>query len=306
MHRVLSLGCFIAAAMLVVAGGWMNFRFLSAQAHLPSDASVLGMTSIAADIMKATLPPLIAFAWVSRQRLIAGISALTFVVLAVFAFASAVGFSAERRNQVVDTRHGASARHEMLTKQLAAIEARAAKLGEQRASAVIASEIAHPRLQAADCTRTSITRLCQRRAELDAELTRAKVAEDLQREIAHMQSEIIASRSAGALVEAEGQGAAIARLLGLTKEQANDLTLFWIALVVELGSGFGFLIALSGNPLRVAEKAPPADEASHIEAAKPLVRPDPPEEITESQSEPLPLRPLLKRRTSVLHDPPPS
>lgn len=309
MHRLLSITCLIAAILLVAAGGWMNFRFLSGQAHHASDATVLGMTSIAADIMKAILPPLVAIAWTRKERIVAGVGTLTFIVLAVFAFASAVGFSAERRNESSDIQQTASARHAILVKQLAALEARSTKLGEQRASAVVAAEMAvlksNPRwLASAHCIKPGSARLCQRKVELESELTRAELFEGLSANITRVQADIIAAREAGALVQPEGQGNAIARMLGLSKAQAGDLTLFWIALVVELGSGFGVLIALAGNPFGSSWKTLPAPDLNHIEVTQPLARPEQP--VEEKKREPIVLRSLVKRRSSVLHDPPPS
>ena len=74
----------IAAVMLMVAAGWMNWKFMTGFGRSWEDKLALGLASIGIDLMKAALGYLTALAWDKRQWGYVILSSTLFAGLACF------------------------------------------------------------------------------------------------------------------------------------------------------------------------------------------------------------------------------
>ncbi|MGO9720644.1 MAG: hypothetical protein ACLPOA_08680 [Methylocella sp.] len=115
--------------MFIAASAAMNWMFMIAQGKTVLEGQVLGLVSIAIDVVKALMPFFIGAAWAHRQWLRTLLGAGVFGLFFSFSLLSALGFVATSRGAVANSRAALSSQLESARKELGETEARLAALG---------------------------------------------------------------------------------------------------------------------------------------------------------------------------------
>jgi len=254
----------LAAATLMLAAGWMNWRFMTSLATDEGDRLALGLASIGIDGLKAALAYLIAVAWDRRQWGYVAVASITYGLLAILSLASSFGFAAENRDGVLSERNSLAVRHEAVAKELGEVEGKLKPHRTTRAAGVIASEIAGLEKEARwrmtkGCTSVRGVEsggFCRRHAELSVELAEAKVVESLEVRRGALRKSRMDLIEKGALRATDRQ-TYYASMIGVSEAAVRNALLLLLALVMELAAGAGLYLALrplSGEKGRLRER----------------------------------------------------
>jgi len=117
-----------AGFVFIVASAAMNWMFMIAQGKTVLEGQVLGLMSIAIDVVKALMPFFIGAACVHRQWLRTLLGASVFGLFFSYSLLSALGFVATNRGAVANSRATLSSQLESARKEFGETEARLAAL----------------------------------------------------------------------------------------------------------------------------------------------------------------------------------
>jgi hypothetical protein len=259
MRIVASLLGVLAGFMVITASGAMNWMFMTAQGKTPVGGQILGIVSIAVDIVKALLPFLIATAWAHRQWLRTLLGTGVFGLFFTFSLLSALGFVAANRGAVASSRAIVISQFQLASNELEDTETRLAALGITRPEAAVKAEIERVKQdrrwrssQACDSTRPRASRnVCAQMFALDGELARAEAARGLQERVESLKQEIKSFQDRGPGEDKDPQAGFIAHLSGLEILQAQQVLSAFMAIMVEIGAASTLFLALgAGAPAR--------------------------------------------------------
>ncbi|MDH4980961.1 hypothetical protein [Hyphomicrobium sp. D-2] len=244
----------------------MNWLFLSSLGETPLEAHVLGAASAAADILKALLPFFIAWRWREKGYVAVILGSLAFAFFAGFSLLSAIGFAAQTRGALVDSRDGASQEYARMQSAMAEANVRRKALPAHRSAAIVSEEIERHRQN----RRWSATKGCVNATELQsrefcaayfalrAELATAKEEDRLVGQIAVLQEESAKLRGRGAGQDSDPQVTLLSRIFGLGEESVRLSLIIAVALLVEIGASLGlFLASGHGGSEEADEQAQP-------------------------------------------------
>lgn len=258
MRKLLTALCVVAAVVMIVVSGSMNFLFMRSLAATEMEGYVLGGASAAADVLKASLPWFIAIAYRSRRYVFTIFGTLVFAGFSLFSFASALGFAADARGVLVGSRESAA-------KELKRLEAKTVKLGQEllmlgdvRPESVILSEMAALKQDRRFATSNSCTNatartsreFCAQFFRVDADRQRALESARVKGELATIYGDITSLEARGAGREADHQVAVLAMLLDKERDTIRNGLVIAVAILVELGSGLGLWLALGHSDQR--------------------------------------------------------
>ena len=291
----------IAAGVLLVVSMMMNYKFGSSLGKTETDAHIYGMASAAADCFKALAPFFFFAALRNRVWSQAVAAALVWVVVTGYAFTSALGHAALNRFDTSGQRVAAStsykdtrAEFEETEKQLKWATATA-----HRPVDTVAAEINVLKAQrawmttkeCADPTMRSSREFCQQYFKLEAEHASGVFAEKLRVRRAELAAQTNKATGAAVLGMADPQANVIARMTGLELETVQTGLMLFVALLIEIGSGFGMYVAFAywrphtplhgpAQPERKTTQAAPARKEEETHAASrdetlPAGKPDP-------------------------------
>lgn len=254
------LGVLATLAIIAVSAA-MNFEFAYGLGTTPRSSMIYGVGSVAADLLKAVLPILIASALAARAFGQAAIGTFIFACCLLLAFAASVGFGAENRGSKAGTREGLNATLASVQGDLSTFEARRKGLRPHRplqeAEAALTAALAGPVMEGTrlrgtlaaisrDCTRIDVTTKdgCDRVGELRQEVAAAAEAARLDARIQSLKSEERTLIQSGAGQDADPQATAITRIVGkmvggIDAAFVRSGLSFLLALVVEAVSAFG-------------------------------------------------------------------
>jgi hypothetical protein len=243
----------IAASVLLAVSAMMNYRFGYSLGKTPSDGHIYGLASAAADCFKALVPFFFFAALRSRMWSQAVAAALVWVVVTGYAMTSALGHAALNRLDTTGHRAAAAATYKDLRDDLKRARDQLSWLPPHRAAAAVKSE-----MEALKANRLwTITGECQVTAgrparefcsgyhKLDAELGNALEAIKLNARIEDLGAKLAKTTGGTVMAEADPQASVLARMTGVELETVQTgLTLF-VALLIEIGSGFGMYVAFA-------------------------------------------------------------
>jgi hypothetical protein len=267
----------IAASVLLAVSAMMNYRFGYSLGKTPSDGHIYGMASAAADCFKALVPFFFFAALRNRMWSQAAAAALVWVVVTGYAMTSALGHAALNRDDTNSHRAAAAASYKDLREDLKRARDQLSWLPPHRAAAAVKADIEglksqylwHRSSECAEPAGKVQHQYCQGFRKLEAEIGNALEAIKLNGKIEELTAKIAKASGGSVLAEADPQATVLARILGVPLEQVQTgLTLF-VALLIEIGSGFGMYVAFAfwrmhGAP---APAAPPAPAAAIQEVA---------------------------------------
>lgn len=281
MRTILSIIGIGSALVMCGVSGAMNYLFLSSLGKTPLEGHVMGAASAAADILKALLPFFIAWSWQQRRVVAACAGSLAFVFFAGFSFLSAIGFAADNRGVLVETRGTITSEYERVQRETRDAESRLTGLPAHRPSAVVLEEIERHRQNrrwsatkdCAEATESQSRDFCAAYFALRAELAAAQEADRLASDIAALRVQTEHLRESGAGQDPDPQVSLLSHISGHVPEQARLALVIAVALLVEIGASLGlFLASGHGTPAkRVTKPSPPQDDtAPNLAAPRPL------------------------------------
>ncbi len=275
MRHVLGVLGVLAAAVLLAVSAAMNWRFGYSLGKTEMDGMIYGAASAAADCFKALVPFFFFAAIRNRMWSQAAAAAVVWVVVLAYSLTSALGHAALNRLDTAGQRAAHAQSYQDLRADLKRAEEQLSWIPQHRPAQAVRAEIESLKLQPAwrwskECTdvKGAQTRgLCQKYQGLTSELASAEQATVVGKRIDDVRAKLANADGNGTqgtamMSEADPQAAVLSNLIsfvGAGKIKVEDvqtaLTIF-VALLLEVGSGFGMYVAFS--TWRLHDRAAPA------------------------------------------------
>jgi hypothetical protein len=212
-----------------------------------------GVLGAVADALKAILPLSISAAFAARARLRGLIGVVLFACFSAWSFVSEIGLYSLSRDTVTASASGTKEAYEQLKAERAKIATRLAALGTARPSATVLASISASRQDrrwtaSGECKdATGAARaFCADLDRLAGELAAAQEAERLMADDRNLAARMAGYDLKDVLRSADAQSEALARLIGAAPSKIRDGLAIMVAVLVELGSGFGLLAVSAG------------------------------------------------------------
>lgn len=278
MWRVWLLVGWLVWLVTIAASGSMNFLAGQELGRSHEEAYVFAALGVGADGWKALGPVFIVALLRSRRRVIAALAAVVWIACFVVAVSAALGLAAKNRTAMTEARESVRSRFDAVTRDLQNLEIRQSLLIVRRTSTEIegsiAAVLARPVMIGAQvrgtvnsvsaaCTKadTRTAAACAEIAALREEVATAKVAQELQTQIATLREKTEQLRREGGTAVVDPQSHVIARLSrGLLAAPDVGLALM-LAMVamIELVSAFTPVVLTEyGRTARTSAPRPPA------------------------------------------------
>ncbi len=258
MRHVLGVLGVLAAGVLLVVSAAMNWRFGFSLGRTEFDGQIYGAASAAADCMKALLPFFFFAALRNKVWSQAAASALVWVVVTAYSMTSALGHAALNRADSTGHRTQSAQVYQDLRGDLKRAEEKIGWIPQHRPYETVQSAIDGAKTQSGwkssngctDATSRSEQKFCQQYHALNAELASANEARSAEAAIATLQDKISAMSGTNAMSDADPQARVLADLAaafvpGVTIENVQMALTIFVALLLEIGSGFGMYVAFS-------------------------------------------------------------
>ena len=248
-----------AAAVLVAASTVMNARFGYSLGENDIDRLVWTGASVGSDILKAASPVALVWSWHNRSVLTGLAAILLMAITVAYSALAAIGFTATARDSIssgraeqIETRQRAKAAYDMASSELADLGlSRPARALEARIVAILANPLADtPQGKCGILDGDYTRKWCPVVADLRVELAKAKRKGRL--EIERDTAKAMLDKTP-LVRKVDPQAATVAVFIeNSTGWQINAQNLQpWLAgiaaLLVELGSTLGFLVAGAGS-----------------------------------------------------------
>jgi hypothetical protein len=258
MRHALGVLGVLAAGVLLAVSCAMNWRFGVSLGRTEFDGQIYGAASAAADCMKA-LVPFFFFASVRNKMWSQALaSALVWVVVTAYSLTSALGHAALNRLDTAGQRVATADSYKDHRADLARAQEQLSWVPQHRPAQAVEADISalkDERMwtateQCANVTGSKGRGFCQKYHALSAELASAQQSIALEARIAEIQAKMTNVTGAMVMSEADPQAAVLAKLAALiapsikVEDIQTALTVF-VALLLEVGSGFGMYIAFS-------------------------------------------------------------
>jgi hypothetical protein len=284
MRHVLGLMGVVAAGILLAVSAAMNYRFGFSLGKTAVDGQIYGLASAAADCFKALVPFFFFAAWRNRMWSQALAAALVWAVVSAYSMTSALGHAALNRLDTSGKRAVEAATYADLRADSKRAQEQLGWIPQHRPADTVQSEINGLKSQRAwtttagcsDVSGKSQREYCQQFHKLTAELASAHESQKLEIRITDIGTRLAQTPGGTGLTEADPQASVLAKLSGLKVEMVQTALTVFVALLIEIGSGFGMYVAFAHWRLHdpsaakapaeaLAEARPAAAEARAIE-----------------------------------------
>jgi hypothetical protein len=243
----------LAALVLLVVSAMMNYQFGYNYGKTPVDGLIYGMASAAADCFKALTPFFFFAALRNRIWSQALAAALVWVVVTVYAFLSALGHASTNRSFTNGERVVASASYQDTRAELKRAEEQLKWIPPHRPTSTVAAELHVLKAdktwlltkECTDATRKTSREFCQQYFKLAAEYASGQETDKLNAKIAQLGVQTTKVSGAAATGLADPQANLISRLTGYDLETVQTGLMLFVALLIEIGSGFGLYVAFA-------------------------------------------------------------
>lgn len=207
-----------------------------------------------ADALKSLLPLSVSAAIGHRHVAKALIATVLFTIFSAYSLTAEIGLYSLARDAAQAGTSASRETYQGLKSERERIAARLHELGSTRPSGAVEADIAAQRLnrqwQASGQCKGAYTAaardLCGKIERLEGELASAQEAEKLRASDRALLAKLAGVNIADAMRSADPQSEALARLLGIEPGRVRDALALLVAVLIELGSGFG-LFAVSGH-----------------------------------------------------------
>jgi len=277
MRHVLGVLGVLAAGVLLAVSCAMNWRFGFSLGRTEFDGQIYGAASAAADCLKALVPFFLFAAVRNRIWSQAAASAIVWVVVTGYSLTSALGHAALNRFDSAGHRAVEAQSYQDLRGDLKRAEDQLSWIPQHRPAATVQGEIDGVKNQrpwewtngCKDVTGKQGRDFCQKYHALTAELASGQQAQTLEAHVADIQAKLGKTNAMTVMADADPQAAVLAKLSGLEVDKVQIAMTIFIALLLEVGSGFGMYVAFSQWRLydRQAPAAPKMATVSTAAAA---------------------------------------
>ncbi len=258
MRHVLGVLGVLAAGVLLAVSAAMNWRFGFSLGRTEMDGQIYGAASAAADCFKALVPFFFFAAIKNKVWSQAAASALVWVVVTAYSMTSALGHAALNRSDSTGHRAQEAQVYHDLRAELKKAEEQSGWIPQHRPYAAVVSAIEGHKAQAAwkwsngckDASSKSEQKFCQQFHALNAELASASGAKVAETRIDDIKSKLQAMEGTSAMAEADPQAKVLTELAaaffpGVKIDEVQMALTIFVALLLEVGSGFGMYVAFS-------------------------------------------------------------
>ena len=278
MRHVLGIMGVIAAGILLAVSAAMNYRFGFSLGKSAIDGQIYGLASAAADCFKALVPFFFFAAVRNKMWSQALAAALVWTVVTGYSMTSALGHAALNRLDTSGKRAVEAASYADLRADSKRAQEQLGWIPQHRPAETVHSELNGLKGQRAwtttsgctDVTGRSNREFCQQFHKLTAELASALEAQKLETRIAEIGERLAKTAGGTVLAEADPQASVLAKLSGLNVDRVQTALTLFVALLIEIGSGFGMYVAFAHWRLhdQPASRAP-TPAAAAAETARP-------------------------------------
>lgn len=259
MRHALGVLGVLAAGVLLAVSAAMNWRFGVSLGRTEFDGQIYGAASAAADCMKALVPFFFFAALRNRMWSQAAASAVVWVVVTAYSLTSALGHAALNRLDTAGQRTATSESYKDHRADLARAQEQLSWIPQHRPAQAVQSDLDAQKddkqwantEQCSKVTGPKSRGFCQKYHALSAELASAQQTVALEARISDIKAKLAVSTANHAVTsEGDPQAAVLAKLAALVipsvkvEDVQTALTVF-VALLLEVGSGFGMYIAFS-------------------------------------------------------------
>jgi RFX DNA-binding domain len=258
MRHVLGVLGVAAAGVLLAVSAAMNWRFGFQLGRTEFDGQIYGAASAAADCMKALVPFFFFAAVRNKVWSQAAASALVWVVVTAYSMTSALGHAALNRFDSTGHRAQAAQSYQDLRSELKRAEEQSGWIPQHRPYEAVQGAIEGLKAQAAwkwsngckDVSSKSEQKFCQQFAGLNSELASASAATEANTHLESIKAKIATMEGSPALSEADPQAKVLTELAvtffpNVKIENVQMALTIFVALLLEVGSGFGMYVAFS-------------------------------------------------------------
>lgn len=253
MRHLLGVLGVLAAGVLLAVSCAMNWRFGFSLGRTEFDGQIYGAASAAADCLKALVPFFFFAAIRNKMWSQAAASAVVWVVVTAYSLTSALGHAALNRLDTAGQRAVEAQSYKDVRADLKRAQDQLGWIPQHRPIATVQSDIESVKNQkawsfTAGCTNVTGKQgrdFCQQYHGLNAELASGEEARTLEARIAETSAKLEGANGSTVLAEADPQAAVLAKLTGLDMEKVQIAMTIFIALLLEVGSGFGMYVAFS-------------------------------------------------------------
>src|SRR5215510_283428 len=305
MRHILGLMGVVAAGIFLAVSAAMNYRFGFSLGKSAVDGEIYGLASAAADCFKALVPFFFFAAVRNRKWSQALAAALVWTVVTGYSMTSALGHAALNRLDTSGKRAVEAANYADLRADSKRAQEQLGWIPQHRPADTVQSELNGLKGQRAwsntagcsDVTGKSNREFCQQFYKLNAELASGVEAQKLEARIAEIGARLAKTAGGTVLAEADPQASVLAKLSGLNVDRVQTALTLFVALLIEIGSGFGMYVAFAHWRLHdhPAPKVPvhavqAAAETARAEAVRPVepVAETEPQAVDEAASQEVP------------------
>ncbi|MEQ1577214.1 MAG: hypothetical protein ABL894_06130 [Hyphomicrobium sp.] len=251
-HLLGALGVLAAGVLLAVSAA-MNWRFGYQLGRTEFDGMIYGSASAAADCMKALVPFFFFAAIRNKMWSQAAASAVLWTVVTAYSLTSALGHAALNRFDTAGQRAVEAQSYSDLRSDLKRAQDQLSWIPQHRPSAAVQADIDNAKNQRAwvwtkgctDVTGKQGRDFCQQHSAWLAEMASADEAKVLETRVAAVSAKLGHANGSTVMAEADPQASVLAKLTGFEVEKIQMAMTVFIALLLEVGSGFGMYVAFS-------------------------------------------------------------
>ncbi|HJU31015.1 MAG TPA: hypothetical protein VJ740_06165 [Hyphomicrobiaceae bacterium] len=243
----------VAAGILLAVSAAMNYRFGFSLGKTALDGQIYGAASAAADCFKALVPFFFFAALRNRMWSQALAAALVWTVVTGYSMTSALGHAALNRLDTTGQRAVEAANYKDLRADAKRAQDQLTWIPAHRPAETVSAELNVLKAQrqwlltkeCAEVTGRAGREFCQQYHKLNAEHASAQQSEKLEARIAEIGSKLAKSAGGTVMAEADPQASVLAKLTGLDVEHVQTALTLFVALLIEIGSGFGMYVAFA-------------------------------------------------------------
>jgi len=231
----------------------MNYRFGFSLGKTALDGQIYGLASAAADCFKALVPFFFFAALRNKMWSQALAAALVWTVVVAYSMTSALGHAALNRLDTTGQRAVESANYKELRADSKRAQEQLAWIPAHRPAETVAAEVNVLKAQrywasTSECTAVAgknAREFCQQFHKLNAELASGQQSQKLESRIAEIGSKLASTTGSSAMAEADPQASVLAKLAGVDVATVQTALTVFVALLIEIGSGFGMYVAFA-------------------------------------------------------------
>jgi len=243
----------VAAGILLAVSAAMNYRFGFSLGKTALDGQIYGAASAAADCFKALVPFFFFAAIRNRMWSQALAAALVWGVVTGYSMTSALGHAALNRLDTTGRRAVAAANYKDLRADSKRAQDQLTWIPAHRPAETVTAELNVLKAQrhwllTQECTEVSgktAREFCQQLYKLNAELASALESQKLETRIADITAKLANTAGGTVMAEADPQASVLSKITGLEVDKVQTALTIFVALLIEIGSGFGMYVAFA-------------------------------------------------------------